>query len=125
MQEYDFYNMVHSEALWRLERDLWHADTSFYDETLANDAVMIFPEPTGILSRQEILASLSQDDRWKNVNFHDKHTIQVDDDVVQLVYRAEAERTDDSSYQTYITTTYHRAGKSWEIVSHQQTPKTM
>jgi hypothetical protein len=111
------------ESLLELERQLWHADEEFYRDTLSEDAVMVFPEPTGILERSTVLESLGGADRWRRVEFDDERLLEVDDDVFQLVYRAVAERSGDGSeYTALITTTYVRANGSWRLLSHQQTP---
>jgi hypothetical protein len=115
--------MASKESLLDLERQLWNADQDFYRETLSDDAVMVFPEPTGILDRDAILESLAGDSEWRRIDFSEERRIESAEDVVQLVYRADAERTEDSSeYSALITTTYERIDGEWRLVSHQQTP---
>jgi hypothetical protein len=111
------------ESILELERRLWNADEEFYRETLSENAVMVFPEPTGILERSAVLESLGGADRWDRVEFDDERLLDVEDDTVQLLYRAVAERSEDGSeYTAFITTTYVEANGSWRLVSHQQTP---
>ena len=115
--------MSTKESLPDLERQLWNADEAFYRETLSDNAVMVFPEPTGILERSAVLESLGGADRWRRIDFDDERLIEVDDDTVQQVYRAVAERSEDGSeYTAPITSTYIEANGSWRLVSHQQTP---
>jgi hypothetical protein len=84
---------------------------------------MVFPEPTGVLDRAEVLASLGDgDDRWRTVEISDERLVDLGDGVVQLVYRAAAERSDDGSeYNALVSTTYVRENESWLLASHQQT----
>lgn len=111
------------EAVLELERRLWNADREFYREILSEDAVMVFPEPTGVLERSAVLESLTGADRWDRVEFDDERLIEVADGTVQLIYRAVGERSEDGSeYAAFITTTYVEANGSWRLVSHQQTP---
>jgi hypothetical protein len=111
------------ESLLELERQLWNADEEFYRDTLSEDAVMVFPEPTGILERSAVLESMDGGDRWRRIEFEDERLIEVEDAVFQLVYRAVAERGGDGSeYTAFITTTYVRTNGSWRLLSHQQTP---
>jgi len=111
------------ESLLELERQLWNADEEFYRDKLSEDAVMVFPEPTGILDRSAVLESLGGADRWRRIEFDDERLLKIDDDIFQLVYRAVAERSEDGSeYTAFITTTYVRADGSWRLSSHQQTP---
>jgi len=114
--------MATKASLLELERRLWHADAAVYGEMLSDDAVMVFPEPTGLLGRSEVLQSLGDGDRWRSIEFSDERLVEVTEDVVQLVYRAVAERSEDGSeYSALVTTTYLREDESWTLVSHQQT----
>jgi hypothetical protein len=115
--------MDSKQSLLELERQLWNADKEFYRETLSEDATMVFPEPTGILERSDILDSLGSGGRWQNIEFGDVHLVESKDDIAQLVYRAVAERTEDGSeYSALVTTTYVRENGTWNLLSHQQTP---
>lgn len=107
----------------RLERQLWNADEEFYRETLAEDAVMVFPAPTGILERSDVLESLGGGERWRDIDFSEVRLFETGDEAAQLVYRGVAERTEDGSeYEALITTTYVRDEETWRLLSHQQTP---
>ncbi|WP_267643498.1 nuclear transport factor 2 family protein [Haloarchaeobius amylolyticus] len=111
------------ESILELERQLWNADKEFYQDALSEDAVMVFPEPTGILERSAVLESLGGADRWQRIEFDEERLVEVDDDVVQVVYRAVAERSEDGSeYTALVTTTYVEANGSWQLRTHQQTP---
>jgi hypothetical protein len=115
--------MGRDESLLALERRLWNADEDTYRDVLAEEAVMVFPEPTGVLERAEILESVASGDRWRRVEFTGDRTLEVDDGVVQLVYEARAERREGgSTYEALVTSTYVREDGSWKLTSHQQTP---
>ena len=112
-----------TESVSELERRLWNADEAFYRERPAADAVLVFPDPTGILDREGVLASLDGPDRWARVEFEDERRIDVADGVVQLIYRAVATRSGEGgSYTAYVTTTYVEEDGTWRLVSHHQTP---
>ena len=115
--------METKESLLELERERWNADEEFYRRTLSDNAVMVFPEPTGTLDRSDVLKSLGGGDRWRSLDFSDERLIEIGSDGVQLVYRAVAERSEDGTgYSALITTTYVRDDGSWMLLSHQQTP---
>lgn len=115
--------MVDAETLLELERRLWNADEAVYENVLAANAVMVFPEPTGVLDRAAVLESLGDGDRWSSLDVSDVRSLSVDDDVTQVVYEAVAERSaDGSEYRALVTSTYHRQDGEWRLVSHQQTP---
>ncbi len=116
------WGMVDSSALIDLERRFWHGDATFYDATLTEDAVMVFPPPTGVLDRAAVIDSLGAADRWRSVDFRDDRLVGLGEDAVQLVYRAEAvRRADGSEYAALVTSTYVRED-DWRLASHQQTP---
>lgn len=84
---------------------------------------MVFPAPTGVLDRSAVLDSLGGADRWQRIEFDEERLVDVGDDVVQLIYRAVAERSDDGSeYTALVTTTYVETDGSYHVISHQQTP---
>ncbi|MFC5369151.1 nuclear transport factor 2 family protein [Salinirubrum litoreum] len=115
--------MATKESLLELERQLWNADEEVYEDILSKDAVMVFPPPTGILDRSAVLDSLGSADRWRRLKFDEARLIDVGEDVVQLIYRAVAERSGDGSeYTALVTTTYVEANGSWQLLTHQQTP---
>jgi hypothetical protein len=115
--------METKESLLELERELWNADEAFYREVLSTDAVMVFPEPTGVLAGTDILESIGTGERWRRIDFSDVRLVEIREGVRQLVYRADAKRSEDGSeYSALITTTYVRTGGDWTLVAHQQTP---
>lgn len=116
-------SMVTKESLLELERQFWTGDVDFYREKLSKDAIMVFPEPTGILERSEVLESLGGGNRWRSIDFENVRVLEVQENVFQLVYRAIAERREHGSeYSAFSTSTYVETNGSWQIVSHQQTP---
>jgi hypothetical protein len=62
------------ESLLELERELWNADEEFYRDTLSEDALMVFPEPTGILERSAVLEALGGADRWQRIKFDNERS---------------------------------------------------
>lgn len=115
--------MESRESILALERRPWNADETFYRETLSEEAVLVLPEPTGVLDRPAALESVGDGDRWRRVDVADERLVDVGSDAVQVIYRARAERSEDGSeYAALVTTTSVREDGSWRLVSHQQTP---
>lgn len=50
---------MNEDPLWSLEQAVWTGSTDFYAHSLAPEAVMVFPSPTGVLSRSRILAAVA------------------------------------------------------------------
>lgn len=112
------------EELLDFEKQFWMGDSGFYEENLAENAVMIFPEPTGFLNRKDVIQSLGEESRWTDVDFSEVQINHISEDVAQLTYRAEANRSDGSEYRTLANSVFVQEGKSWKLISHQQTPVT-
>lgn len=55
------------EQIAGLERRLWLEGSEAFDKIMAPECFMVFPKPIGILTRQEILASLGNFARWDEV----------------------------------------------------------
>ena len=112
------------DTLIDIEKRFWEGTDEFYEENLAEDPVMIFPKPTGVLNKSEVMESVSGEQRWKNIEFSDVQINKASDSAVQLVYEATAESTQDGSeFKTLASSLYVKKNGSWKLVSHQQTPE--
>jgi hypothetical protein len=70
-----------------LEREFWEADADFYDRNLAPDAVMVLPDPAGVLDRDAVVHAIGSSARWVEVRMDDIRLIRLGDDVAALAYR--------------------------------------
>ncbi len=52
------------DHLFDLEEKFWTEGPSFYESRLAYTALMVFPEPAGVLLKDAIAPSLAQKSRW-------------------------------------------------------------
>jgi hypothetical protein len=50
-----------------LEEQFWKGDADFYRQRLTAEALMVFPDPVGVLGQEETVASISQAPRWRDV----------------------------------------------------------
>lgn len=112
-----------SEALWRLEEQFWLGSANFYSTTLAPNALMVLPQPAGVLDRAATVESIKSGNRWRNVSFEHKRVASVGPDGAVLVYLVHADRgIPDSTYIAQCTSTYLRDRDQWLLVVHHQTP---
>jgi hypothetical protein len=110
-------------AVWDLETRFWQGDERFYDAWLGPAAVMVFPDPTGILDRAAILASIRGAPRWTEVRLAERRLVRPNVAVVVVAYRVDARRDDDEgAYRAWASTTYTRSEGVWSLALHQQTP---
>lgn len=115
--------MADSTELMALEEQFWKGDASFYDEHLAPDALMVFAGPGGVMSRDQIVESIRDSARWRDVRLSDVSTLQPAPGVTLVTYHASAARDGaDARYTARATSVYVRNGSAWRLAFHQQTP---
>lgn len=111
-----------AKQLWRLERQFWSGDATFYEGFLAEEALMVFPPPVGCLDRSATVSSIRSAPRWLNVVFENQFLLEPVADIKILVYIARADRGDaDSRYVAQCSSVYIRQPE-WCLALHQQTP---
>jgi hypothetical protein len=106
-----------------LEKQFWEGDAAFYEDNLSLDALMVFPQPVGVLTRSRIIESVRAAPRWSAVSFERMHFLQLNEDAVMLAYTARARRTGEHrDYVAIASSAYvRRSGRFW-LAFHQQTP---
>lgn len=109
------------DDIWSLEKRFWLDGEPAYREHMAQSAVMLFPEPAGILIGEAILSSLADAPRWSSIDLHERQLIRVGDAMLVTAYRAEAKRGTES-YRAICSSSYAMIDGEWNIVHHQQTP---
>ncbi|MDH5823977.1 nuclear transport factor 2 family protein [Luteimonas sp. RD2P54] len=110
------------EEFWSMERGFWTGDAAFYDAHLADDAVMVFPAPAGIMDRARTLETIRSAPRWRQVEMRERRLLPAGDGAVALAYRASADRGEGDPYEALCGSVYTRTQQGWRMVMHQQTP---
>jgi hypothetical protein len=109
-------------TLWTLEQSFWLEGLPAYRRSMSRDAVMVFPEPVGMLSGDVIIKVLNEAPRWSSVVMTERAVLRPSTEMAVIVYRAKARRGEDA-YEALCASSYCRpAGKDWTLVHHQQTP---
>jgi hypothetical protein len=115
-----------ADELLDLERRGWDAlcgdeGAAFYDEIMADDAVMIFP--MGLMDRAASLEAIRGASPWMTYRLEAEAVVYPAPNVGVVVYRAIARRADSDDYEAWMSSTYLRddAGR-WHLVLHQQSP---
>lgn len=111
-----------SEDLEAIERGFWLRGAEAFRERMLEDAVMVFPLPTGILTGAAILDGLEGAPRWEAVELRDVETRLVGDTAI-LAYRAAARRGDAPPYRALCLSVHVTLGRVWRLAAHQQTPE--
>lgn len=111
-----------SNAIWELEERFWLGSPDFYASALAPEALMVLPQPAGILGRDETIDSISSGSRWRAVSFKERHCVFPAPETAVVAYVAHADRGPDTSYSARCSSTYVRDNGRWLLVLHHQTP---
>jgi hypothetical protein len=114
--------MNNKDEIWRLEGRFWLEGESFYEAHLAEQCVMAFPAPAGVLDAKKVRTSLKGVPRWTSVTMSDGVVAQPDAATLIVGYRAVGHRPGRAGYAAFCTSTYRRNGETWKLVQHQQTP---
>jgi len=110
------------DHLCRMEKDFWTQGAKFFERNLAYAAIIVLPEPTGVLTRDEILTSLGRQPRWSEVTLEEPRLLELSDRAALLTYKATAKRRDSEPYVVRASSAYVRDGGAWKLAFHQQTP---
>jgi hypothetical protein len=105
-----------------LEKQFWTGDAEFYDRHLARDALMVFAEPVGVMTREHVVNAVAASSRWGEVSLEQIRFVELDANAAILSYTARARREDGTEHTALLSSTYvRRGGRCW-LVFHQQTP---
>ena len=109
------------EKLLDLEEKFWKGTHEFYESNLTSDALMVFAEPAGVMTRDSIVKSISDGARWSAIDFDEVSILELTGDSALLTYRARARRDGGQLYEARASSAYvDRDG--WKLAFHQQTP---
>jgi hypothetical protein len=80
------------DHLFSMEEKFWTQSVGYYREHLACAAIMVFPEPAGVLVKDEIASALDKAPRWSQVALEEHRLLELSE------------------------------GRAWKLAFHQQTP---
>jgi hypothetical protein len=107
------------ERGWRALSTGGEAAVAFYQEVLAEDAVMIFPGGMLIKGKARILESMGGPP-WQWFELEDPQVIALSADTYAVAYEVSAQRAGSEVYHALVSSIYARAGEGWQLVLHQQ-----
>ena len=114
---------AHDQDLLNLERQFWKGDADFYRRNLTDRAVMVFPEPAGVLTRDKILETIASSRRWADVRIDDARVVVLIRETALLTYKATARREgDEKDYVALVSSVYVKRDGAWKLAFHQHTP---
>ncbi|MFD1611022.1 DUF4440 domain-containing protein [Sphingomonas tabacisoli] len=117
---------MNDDRVWATELSLWRGDETVYRKRIDPMARMALPSPPFIFAGQQAVNAVQATPHWSNVAFEDGTISRPQYGLIVVAYTAHAQREADEAYVAHCTTTYrlNDAGE-WQVIQHQQTPKTV
>jgi hypothetical protein len=110
------------DHLFGIEEKFWTEGAEHYRRHLAPSAIMVFPDPPGVLIQDEIVSVVGKK-RWSEVELEEHRVLELDDRSAVVIYKATARRPGGGApYVARASSAYVRDGASWKLAFHQQTP---
>jgi hypothetical protein len=110
------------DHLFELEEQFWIKGPGYFERNLAHTALMVLPEPAGVLLTDQIVPALGKA-RWKQVQLEEHRLLELDERTALVTYAATAARDDGSApYRARASSVYVRDAAAWKLAFHQQTP---
>jgi hypothetical protein len=111
------------DLLFALEERFWLGSEDHYQRNLADEAVMVFPDPAGVQIKDEILSSVAAQSRWSDVALEEHRVMELSERAALVTYKATARRTGEPKpYRARASSAYVHDGRAWKLAFHQQTP---
>lgn len=111
------------EQLFELEEKFWTAGGDYFSRNLAAAAIMVFPDPAGVLVSDAIEGSLRGRARWSEVLLEEHRLLELCERAAVVTYKATAWRPPAKvPYVARASSVYVRDAAGWKLAFHQQTP---
>ena len=111
------------DLLFGLEEKFWLKGLEHYTGNLSPAAIMVFPDPAGVLVKDEIERSISGGSRWNHVALEEHRLMELNHGAALVTYKATARRDAEAKpYVARASSAYVHDGRSWKLAFHQQTP---
>jgi hypothetical protein len=112
------------DLLFAIEEKFWTGGAEHCRRYLAPSAIMVFPDPAGVLVSDEIVSTVAGQ-RWSDVELEEHRVLELDDRSALVTYKATAHRASgEAPYVARASSAYVRDGAAWKLAFHQQTPLT-
>jgi hypothetical protein len=108
------------ERIRQFETALWVGGEEVYRRSIADECLMVLPEPPFVLSGEEAIAAVSRTPRWSEVELADLRIVRPHEGLIVIAYAVTASRGGET-FAANCTSTYVRiAHEDWRVVQHQQ-----
>ena len=113
------------EDLYAIEEGFWLRGQDHFLAHVDDTCLLAFPqmgEMHGVHSREEVAATATMANRWRDLTMSRRHLLRPDDGVAIISYRADVKRADGLPYEALISSAYVRRSEGWKLAFHQHSP---
>ena len=113
------------DELFTIEEGFWLSSQDHFAAHLDHRCLLAFPqagEMHGIHSADQVAATATPDNRWRDLAMTDRHVLEPASDVAIISYRAEVTRADGQPYAAIVSSAYVRRSEGWKLAFHQHSP---
>ena len=117
--------MALEDELFQIEQGFWLSGKDHFLEHLDENCLLAFPqsgEMHGVHSREQVAATATMPNRWRDLRISDRHELRPTDDLAVISYRVDVLRADGHPYAALISSAYIRRGDGWKLAFHQHSP---
>ena len=117
--------MALENELFDIEQGFWLKGKEHFDHHVDDQCLLAFPqagEMHGIRSREEVAATATATNRWRDLSMTTRHVLRAADEVAIISYRADVMRADGQPYAALVSSAYRQRPDGWKLAFHQHSP---
>lgn len=117
--------MTLENDLYDIEQGFWLEGKEHFLNHLDDRCLLAFPqagEMHGVHSRDEVAATATPSNRWRDLTMKERHLLHGAEDFAIISYRAEVTRADGEPYAALVSSAYARRPNGWKLAFHQHSP---
>ena len=116
--------MALEDDLFGIEEGFWLHGSEHFLEHVDTRCLLAFPqagEMHGVFDREQIAATATSPNRWRNLSMSNRQLLPVGD-VAIISYKADVTRADGEPYTALVSSVYVRRDSGWKLAFHQHSP---
>jgi hypothetical protein len=115
--------METSKELLAIEEKFWAGDAEYFRQNVDQSClVALTTEMAGLMANADLAATVTNPDRWRNLDIELKGLVEPVDGIAILSYAASAIRESGEPYAALVSTGYVKRETGWKMMFHQHTP---
>lgn len=113
------------DELFAIEEGFWLKAGDYFRAHVDERCLIAFPTMPdfhGVHSREEVAATATTQNRWRDLKMSNRQLIQPTGDVAIISYRVDVTRPDGKPYPALVSSAYARRDDGWKLAFHQHSP---